>query len=303
MSKGEPIQFFDRYQGTLETEQVYGEKWLRWAYETGIGRVAVGGLLKRSFFSWYYGRRMSRPYSSHKVLPFVVDYELDVDEFGKQAWEYKSFNEFFARSLKPEARPIAEGDDVAVLPADGRHLAFPQLENADGFYVKGQKFSLEELFGSEKAAAPFAGGSMVISRLCPVDYHRFHFPVTGTPRDPELINGFLFSVSPIALRREISYLVQNKRMLTLIESEQFGLVAMFEVGATCVGTIKQLFVEDRLTEKGVEKGLFKFGGSCVITVFQRGRITLADDLVQHGREHREVYAKMGDMLGKVPAKH
>jgi len=303
MSKGEPITFYNRYQDSIETEEVYGEKWLRWAYETGIGRVAVGGLIKRKFFSWYYGRRMDRPYSSNRILPFVVDYNLDVDEFGKPALEYKTFNEFFARSLKPEARPIAAGDDVAVLPADGRHLAFPQLANADGFYIKGQKFTLAELFGSDEAAAPFSGGSMIISRLCPVDYHRFHFPVTGIPREAELINGFLFSVSPIALRRDVSYLVQNKRMLTLIESGQFGLVAMFEVGATCVGTIKQLFVEDRVTQKGEEKGLFKFGGSCVITVFQRGRITLADDLVKHSREHREVFAKMGDLLGRVPAKH
>jgi phosphatidylserine decarboxylase len=92
-------------------------------------------------------------------------------------------------------------------------------------------------------------------------------------------------------------------MLTLIESEQFGLVAMFEVGATCVGTIKQLFVDGRVNEKGEEKGLFKFGGSCVITVFQRGRVTLAEDLVKHSREYREVYAKMGDVLGRMPAKH
>jgi phosphatidylserine decarboxylase len=75
---------------------------------------------------------------------------------------------------------------------------------------------------------------------------------------------------------------------------------MFEVGATCVGSIKQLFVDGRVNEKGEEKGLFKFGGSCVITVFQRGRIKFADDLVQHGREYREVYAKMGDILGTVP---
>lgn len=300
MSAPQPVTFFNRYTDQVETEQIYGEGWLRWAYETGLGRATTSVLLKRKLFSWYYGYRMNRPYSGNKVLPFVVDYNLDADEFGKQAWEYMTFNEFFSRSLKPEARPIAEGEDVAALPADGRHLAFSQLENADGFYVKGQKFSLTELFGSAKRAAPFEGGSMLISRLCPVDYHRFHFPVTGTPRNAKTINGFLYSVNPIALRRQVKYLVQNKRMLTLIESEKFGLVAMFEVGATCVGTIKQLFVDSRINEKGEEKGLFKFGGSCVITVFQRGRIKFEDDLIQNGREHREVYAKMGDVLGRVP---
>jgi len=303
MSEAQPIKYYNRYKGAIETEQVYGEKWLRWAYETGIGRAATDVLVRRKFLSWYYGRRMDRPHSGSKVLPFVVDYNLDADEFDRQAWEYKTFNDFFSRRLRPEARPIATGEETAILPADGRHLAFPQLANTDGFYVKGQKFSLDELFGSAERAAPFEGGSMVVSRLCPVDYHRFHFPVTGTPRNPELINGFLYSVSPIALRRRVSYLVQNKRMLTLIESDKFGLVAMLEIGATMVGTIKQLFVDGRVNEKGEEKGLFKFGGSCVITVFQRGRITLADDLIEHSREYREVYAKMGDVLGHVPAKH
>mgnify|MGYP003675045076 CR=1 FL=1 len=299
MSRSEPIIYFDRYRGSIETEQVYGEKWLRWAYESGLGRATTALLLKRRIFSWYYGYRMNRAYSGNKVLPFVVDYDLDTDEFAKQAWEYKTFNEFFSRALKPEARPIAEGEDVAVMPADGRHLAFPEVDQSTGFYVKGSSFDLPELFGSKEAAAPFMGGSMLISRLCPVDYHRFHFPVKGTPGNARLMEGSLFSVSPIALRRNVRYLVQNKRMITLIDSEGFGTVAMFEVGATCVGTIRQLFVNDRVNEKGQEKGMFKFGGSCVITVFQPGRIAFAADLVQHSAQQREVYAKMGDALGRT----
>lgn len=300
MSRVEPIQYFDRERGTIEIEQVYGEKWLRWAYESGLGRATTSVLLRRSFFSRYYGFRMDRAYSGNKVLPFVVDYDLDADEFEKQAWEYHTFNEFFARKLKPEARPIAPGEDVAIFPADGRHLAFQSVDEITGFYVKGSKFDLPELFGSAELAAPFLGGSMVISRLCPVDYHRFHFPIDGTPGDAKLINGFLYSVSPIALRRNVRYLVQNKRMLTLIDSDHFGQVAMFEVGATCVGTIKQLFGNDLMTQKGAEKGTFKFGGSCVITVFQPEKITFAADLVEHSAEQREVYAKMGDTLGRVP---
>ncbi len=294
-----PIEFFNRYTGRIEREQVYGEKWLRWAYESGLGRATTALLLRRKLFSWYYGYRMNRAYSGNKVLPFVVDYELDADEFGKQAWEYSTFNEFFARTLKPGARPIAEGADVAVLPADGRHLAFADVDQADGFYLKGSKFTLTELFRDADAAAPFAGGSMLISRLCPVDYHRFHFPVEGVPSAARLIEGWLYSVNPIALRRNVGYLVENKRMVTLIDSPQFGSVAMFEIGATCVGTIRQLFVEGRTNAKGEEKGLFKFGGSCVVTLFQPGRITFAEDLLTHGREQREVYARMGDVLGRA----
>ncbi len=300
----EPIRFYHRYKKTVETEQIFGEGWLRFAYENPAGRFFVWLLARRKIFSWWYGRKMSKRLSALQILPFITKYDIDVDEFAKSAFDYKTFNEFFYRALKPEARPIAAGEGVAVFPADGRHLAFADVETTGGFYVKGAQFTLAELFGEGKdtdgppqLAAKFAGGAMVISRLCPVDYHRFHFPVGGMPGEPRLINGYLYSVSPIALRRNLHYLVQNKRVLTLIESPEFGTVAMFEVGATNVGSIRQTHVPKRAVEKGAEKGLFAFGGSCVITVFQRGRIRFDDDVLGPSREHMEVYARMGDRLG------
>lgn len=295
--RSEPIQFYNRYTQSTETEHVYGEKWLRWSYETPLGRLAVGALLTRAVFSHWYGWRMNRRISAQRVLPFIADYNLNVDEFARSPLEFKSFNEFFYRALKKDARPIAAGDDVAVFAADGRHLAFPNVDDVPGFYVKGAKFTLERLFDDEVLAREFAGGAMVISRLCPVDYHRFHFPVSGVPSQPRLINGLLYSVNPIALRRNIGYLVQNKRALTLIEGTRFGRVAMFEVGATCVGTIKNFFPEGRPVAKGAEKGFFTFGGSCVITVFQKGGIRFDDDVVAQSARHIETYARMGDRLG------
>jgi len=293
----DPIRFYNRYTQALETEQVFGEGWLRFAYESPAGRAGVWLLARRKLFSAYYGWKMSRGRSQRRVLPFIAKYDLNVEEFAKSAFDYRSFNEFFYRALKPECRPITAGAGVAVLPADGRHLVFPNVEEAAGFYVKGAKFSLAELFGDAALASEFAGGAMLISRLCPVDYHRFHFPVEGAPGTARLINGWLYSVSPIALRRNIGYLVQNKRMLTLMETEEFGRVAMFEVGATNVGSIRQNYVEDRAVAKGKEKGLFAFGGSCVITVFQRGRIQFAADLIEQSAAHIETYARMGDVLG------
>jgi len=293
----DPIRFYNRYTQALETEQIFGERWLRFAYENPMGRAGLWLLARRKFFSAYYGWKMSRRRSQLRVLPFIAKYDLNVEEFAKSAFAYRSFNEFFYRTLKPECRPISEGAAVAVLPADGRHLVFPDVDAAAGFYVKGAKFSLVELFADASLAREFSGGAMLISRLCPVDYHRFHFPVSGSPGPARLIKGWLYSVSPIALRRNIGYLVQNKRMLTLMETEAFGRVAMFEVGATNVGSIRQSYVEGRAVARGEEKGLFAFGGSCVITIFQRGRIQFAPDLVAQSAVHIETYARMGDVLG------
>jgi phosphatidylserine decarboxylase len=107
-------------------------------------------------------------------------------------------------------------------------------------------------------------------------------------------------VSPIALRRYLHYLAENKRMLTLIDSPDFGRVAMFEVGATNVGTIRQTFVPGRAAKKGDEKGFFAFGGSCVITVFARGRLRFDSDLLEQSAQFTETYARMGDRMGEKP---
>lgn len=298
----EPIRYYDRYKQSVETERVYGEKWLRWAYENPAGRLVVWLFARRVWFSKWYGWKMNKRASAMRIIPFIANYDIDVDEFAKSAFDYKTFNEFFYRALKPEVRPIAPGGHVAVLPADGRHLAFPDVDAADGFYVKGAKFSLAELLGDAALASAFAGGAMLISRLCPVDYHRFHFPVDGTPRAPRLINGWLYSVSPVALRRNIRYLVENKRELTLIDSPQFGSMAMIEVGATNVGAIMQTHWDiqgGKPAAKGAEKGLFAFGGSCVITLFQAGRIRFDEDLVAQSAACMEIYARMGDRLGEA----
>jgi phosphatidylserine decarboxylase len=295
----EPLRFYHRYRRAIETEAIYGEAWLRWAYETPTGRFATWLVARRPLFSRYFGWRMSWRASGRHVFPFIVDYNLDADEFAKSAFEYRTFNEFFTRALKPTARPIAEPENarLAVFPADGRHLGFANVDDAPGFYVKGAKFTLTELLGDASLGASFAGGAMIISRLCPVDYHRFHFPVRGLPDDGHIVGKWLYSVSPIALRRNVRRLVENKRRITQIDSQEFGRVAMIEVGATNVGSIVETYVPGRVATKGEEKGMFKFGGSCVITVFQRNRITLDADLLAQSLAGLELYAKMGDHMG------
>lgn len=297
----EPIRYYHRTKKSVETETVYGEKWLRWTYGGTGGNLALNLLVKRPLLSRYYGWRMTRKFSAKDVLPFVVKYDLNVDEFAKSAFSFINFNDFFYRALKPGTRPLSAPDDdrIAVLPADGRHLAFANVDEATGFYAKGQRFQLASFLGDEALAREFAGGGMLISRLCPVDYHRFHFPVAGTPGEARLINGWLYSVSPIALRRNLNYLWENKRMVTLVDSPQFGRVAVCEIGATMVGSIAQSYVPGRAVKKGAEKGLFKFGGSCVITLFAPGRIRFDADLLEQSANQLETYALMGQRLGEA----
>ncbi len=292
------IQYYDRYRRSIETETIYGESYLRWTYENPFGRLALALLVKRSLFSAWYGWRMDRPGSRSKVGPFIERYGIDMEECAESRESFGSFNEFFYRKLTPEARPIATGDQAVCFPADGRHLAVPNVSVADVFYVKGQSFDLERFLGSAELAEQFAGGSLVISRLCPVDYHRFHSPVSGRLTQQSEIGGDLFSVSPIALRRRLGYLWENKRTLSLIESEHFGSVAFVAIGATCVGRIHMTRGAGEEVSKGDELGCFAFGGSCVATVFEAGEIKLAADLIENSARSLEVYSKMGDLLGE-----
>jgi len=157
--------------------------------------------------------------------------------------------------------------------------------------------SLAELLGGKEAAAPFQGGALLVSRLCPTDYHRFHFPLAGIPGEARKIKGPLDSVSPVALAAGARSLAENKRAVTILQTEKFGRVALVEVGAACVGRIVQGFVPGRPVAKGDPKGLFLFGGSTVITVFEPGRLVFAEDLAANSAKGIETYARMGDRLG------
>jgi phosphatidylserine decarboxylase len=289
------IRFFNRHTGQMETEQVYGEGFLKFSYANPLGALPLHLMVKRAGFSRWYGRRMDDPATRAKIAPFIAEYGLDPAEFADAPDRYATFNEFFYRRLKPSARPIAESP--VVFPADGRHLGFQQASEIEGVFVKGQKFDLGRLLGDDALASRYEDGSLVLSRLCPVDYHRFHFPAAGTPGETRLINGPLFSVSPIALRRRLSYLWENKRTVTKLETADLGTVLLMEIGATCVGSIVQTYAAGKPVHKGGEKGYFAFGGSSTITIFEPGAVRLADDLVEWSAKQVELYAKVGTAMG------
>lgn len=299
MSRPEPIRFRNRATGRLETESVYGEAWLRWAYETAPGRLALRLLAVRPLFSRWYGWRMDRPASRARVRPFIRQFHLDPSEFADPPESFRTFNEFFCRRLAPGARLVDPDPAAAVFPADGRHLGFASLSATDRFYVKGQRFDLAAFLADDDLTRRFAGGAAVFSRLCPVDYHRFHFPVAGVPTAPRLIDGRLWSVNPVALRRNLAFLWQNRRWQCRLEAPGFGEVVMVEIGATNVGSTEYTFAPGSPVAKGSEKGCFRFGGSAVLTLFAPGRVTLAPDLLAATAEGLELYAKMGERLGHL----
>ena len=299
MMQPQDIVFFDRYQNQTRSEHIYGENYLRWTYGTPLGKLALTAVVKRTWFSRWYGWRMDRPTSRNKIQPFIDEYDVDPAEFVRAPQDFESFNAFFSRTLQPSARPVDANPQAIVFPADGRHLCVPDLSQCGGLFVKGQMFDLTSLLEDTQLAEEFSGGSLVLSRLCPVDYHRFHFSASGRAGPTRLLNGPLFSVNPIALCQNIHILATNKRTLTVLDTESLGQVLLLEIGATNVGSIRQTYETGSLVSKGDEKGYFRFGGSATISIFAPGRIQFDDDLLKHSAQQRELYARMGDRMALI----
>jgi phosphatidylserine decarboxylase len=297
------IFYIDRLAKKICKERVYGKCFLDMLYgDTRLSKIAAPFLLplftRCHVLSRLYGFLQKNYLSRYKIRGFIRRFDVDEKEFADPVESFRSFNDFFIRRLNPAARPIATGNDVAILPADGRTLVFSDISTCDGFVIKGVKFSLHEFIADEKLAEQYANGGMAIIRLCPSDYHRFHFPITCIPQKAVAIKGALYSVNPIAIKKDGAIFAKNKRVLTKLVSKSFGTVLFVEIGATYVGTIHQTFIPSEPYAKGDEKGYFSFGGSCIVLLFEPGRVQFDQDLLEASQKKMEVRALMGQALGR-----
>lgn len=288
-----PIKYIDRESGEVKTENVYGEKWLDWLYHNPVGEATLWTIAKRKIVTSLYGDQMEKPASADKIMPFVKEYDVDLSIAQKQ--NFTSFNDFFIRKLKPEARPIVADSLAVASPADGKILAYENIKNAD-FYIKGFRFNVNSFLNNPELAKKYEDGAMIVFRLAPPDYHRYHFPVSGTTASSNIkINGDYYSVNPLALRKKAEIFWLNKREYGVIKSPLFGDVVTVEVGATMVGSMIQTY-SGTTVKKGQEKGYFKFGGSTVVLLFEKDQIKIDADLLTNTANSLETTIKIGKQI-------
>jgi len=288
-----PIQYYARESGLLKTEKVAGEKWLVWLYNNPVGEATLWALAKRKGISSMYGTRMDSPSSKKKIQPFVEEFDIDMSIAQKQ--EFNSFNDFFTRKLKDSARPVDTNSTVTVSPADGKILAYADISNSN-FIIKGYRFDIYSFLNNAGLAQKYLDGTLVIIRLAPPDYHRFHFPISGSVSPITRIDGDYYSVNPLALRKMAEIFCLNKREFSIITNPLSGDVVMAEVGATMVGSIAQTYTGN-FVKKGEEKGYFKFGGSTVVLLFEKNKIRIDDDLLINTLKGYETVIKVGERIG------
>lgn len=291
------IEYIERKTGEIKVEKVPGEKYLKFLYYNPLGELPLNLVVKKKFLTEYYGKKMDKPESVKKIPSFIEQADINIAEAKKRVEEFKSFNDFFYRELKEGTRTVDYRENVLASPADGKILAFENLDREKEFYIKGDKFTLEEFFADKELANKYKNGVFMIIRLAPIDYHRFHFPADGEISESKLIDGVYYSVSTYAIKKNFRILCENKREYSILKTEKFGDIAMFEVGATMVGGIKQSYKSNSYVKKGEEKGYFYFGGSTCVLVFERGKVKIDEDLLENTKKGIETKVYMGEKIG------
>ena len=290
------IKFIDRKSGNIITEKPPGEAFLKLLYNNPFGKIAILPLAKRKFLSSWYGKKMDKTSSVKKIRGFVKRLDINMNEAEKSISEFTSFNDFFYRKLKPKARPIENG---FVSPGDGKMLAFENINDIKKFFVKGREFTLREFLGNDTLAEQHKNSSLIILRLAPNDYHRYHFPFNGIPSEMTKIKGDYFSVSPYALASNFTKVFcENKREYCILSSEEKGEIIIAPIGATMVGTIIETYTPNKTIKKGDEMGYFAFGGSTVVLLVNKNKLTIDADILENTKNRIETFVKMGEKIGK-----
>jgi len=294
------LRYVDRASGEWCSERVHAQRFLTWLYNTRSGRLATGVLVRSPHFSRLYGWLQRRRWSRRRIRPFVEHMGVDMTGSVRSVDDFESFADFFTRRLHPWARPIDGDERVCVCPADGKVLIYPQLNRRARFRIKRSTFHLDGLLRDDALAESVDGGSMAIVRLGLADYHHVHYPDSGVPFPARAIPGAYHAGGPYALRRLVPFYTENHRMVTPFTSDHFGPMAIVEVGALTVGSIRQAWHPGARVGRGERKAGFEPGGSTVVLLFRPGVIEMDADLVARSNQELEVHVRMGDSLGRAP---
>ena len=247
---------------------------------------------------------------THAVIRrFVARYGVDMSEAAEPRIEaYASFNDFFTRALRADARPLAEADYLC--PLDGAISQFGAIERDQVFQAKGHAYSTRALLGGDAAlAAAFENGQFATLYLSPRDYHRVHMPCAGRLQRMVHVPGELFSVNPVTARGVPGLFARNERVVCLFDTVR-GPLALVLVGATIVGSmatvwhgvvnpprpgaVRRFDYADPPVEllRGAEMGRFLLG-STVVLLWPHGTLRFNPDWAPAGT------VRMGQPMGRA----
>ncbi|KAJ7155452.1 phosphatidylserine decarboxylase-domain-containing protein [Mycena crocata] len=234
------------------------------------------------------GKLYDSPESTASIPSFVATYSLETKELLEpDITKYRTFNEFFSRKLRPDARPVENADNPFAIcsAADCRLTVYQSVDLARQFWIKGRAFDIPNLLQSTptpETASLFDNPSLAIFRLAPSDYHRFHCPLEATVGEIVHIPGQYYTVNPQAVNEPFDVFTANTRSVLYLTHTATGLpVAFVAIGALLVGSIVWTNggQKGKSVARGDELGYFAYGGSTVVAVFPKGVIDFDADLI------------------------
>lgn len=265
---------------------------LKRLYRTVGGRFILK-FLTAPIISKAVGIFMDSPLSIPLIEPFIKKNNIDMTQYRDS--EFSSYNEFFTRKIKSRLRPIDKTPKHLISPCDSKLTAYKIGENSI-FKIKDSYYRIADLVQSKNIAQRYRGGYCLIFRLCVDDYHRYCYIDNGRKGENHFISGVLHTVCPIALENYNIY-KQNSREFTVLHTENFGDVMQIEVGALLVGRICNRHGAYNF-HRGEEKGKFEFGGSTIVMLFEKDKISLDGDILENSAQGIETVVKYGSKIGK-----
>ncbi len=265
---------------------------LKYCYCTRIGRPARS-IMTRPFITALGGLYMDSALSVKRIEGFVRANKIDMDEYAQRS--YRSFNDFFTRSIKPEARPIDRDPDTLISPCDGYMSAY-RISGDSVFSIKDSYYNIEDLVGGSSIAGEYLNGTCLVLRLGVENYHRYCYIDDGFKSGNHRIPGRYHPVQPIVVRKQPVF-VQNTREYTVLNTKNFGIVTQIEVGACLVGRICNHH-EACIIHRGEEKGFFEFGGSTIVLLFKEGTVDIPQEVFDATLSDKEAIVKYGAAIGR-----
>lgn len=268
-------------------------KGLSFLYNTYVGRIILKPLVKSKFISALTGKFMDLSISKFMIKPFIKSHNIKMEEYITK--KYNSFNDFFIRNIKKEARLINGNKNALIAPCDSKLTCYKITKDLK-FNVKKSTYSVSSLINDENVANAFIGGYALVFRLSPEDYHHYLFCDDGIIINNYKINGKYHSVNPIVYD---NYKVfrENTRECTLIKTNNFKNIMYVEVGALLVGRICNIKKQGKF-KKGEEKGYFMYGGSTVILLIQKDALLIDDEIIKNSNKNIETCVKCGEKIGE-----
>ena len=281
-------------QGKKVSNITNQDKILSFLYTNIFGRMLLKPLIQPQV-SKLAGRYLSSAHSKWLISKFIERNEINMDIY--EECDYSSFNDFFTRKIKPDCRPVPEDLDVLISPCDCLATVYPIQENTT-FSIKNTEYTLRSLLRSPRLAKRFRGGYAYVLRLTVEDYHRYLYSVSGKQSKNYHIDGTFHTVNPIA-NDYLPIYKENTREYTVIRSKEFGDVLQMEVGALLVGKISN-HKQSTVVTRGEEKGFFEYGGSTIVVLTQKGRVTPRSDLLTNSKIGYETKVLQAHPLGILP---